>query len=124
MLWDRGTYTADAATAPGEEEEAIRQGLARGDLKITFHGARLHGSFALVRMKFSRDRSSSSKPQWLLIKHRDKFASAEDVVAEKMTSVESGRTMDEIASGKSRGWRRNRASNNPVVKDRTRKKSS
>jgi bifunctional non-homologous end joining protein LigD len=102
MLWDRGTYTADAATTPAEEEDAIRQGLARGDLKITFHGGRLHGSFALIRMKFSRDGSSSSKPQWLLIKHRDKFATDEDVVAENMTSVESGRTMEEIASGKSR----------------------
>jgi bifunctional non-homologous end joining protein LigD len=122
MLWDRGTYTADSATTPGEEEGAIRQGLARGDLKITFHGARLHGSFALVRMKFSRDGSSSSKPQWLLIKHRDKFASDEDVVAENMTSVESGRTMEEIASGKSRVWRSNRASNGPVVKARPAKK--
>jgi len=118
MLWDRGTYTADAATTPGEEEDAIRQGLARGDLKITFHGARLHGSFALVRMKFSRDGSSSSKPQWLLIKHRDKFATDEDVVAENMASVESGRTMEEIASGKSRVWRSNRASNDPMVKSR------
>jgi bifunctional non-homologous end joining protein LigD len=122
MLWDRGTYTADVATTPGEEEGAIRQGLSRGDLKITFHGARLHGSFALVRMKFSRDGSSSSKPQWLLIKHRDKFASDEDVVAENMTSVESGRTMEEIASGKSRVWRSNRASNGPVVKARPAKK--
>src|SRR5258706_4280605 len=124
MLGDRGTYTADAATTPGEEEEAIRQGLARGDLKITFHGARIHGSFALVRMKFSRDRSSSSKLQWLLIKHRDKFASAEDVVAENMTSVESGRTMDEIASGKSRVWRSNRASSHPVVKSRPAKEGA
>ncbi|HMG00317.1 MAG TPA: DNA ligase D [Gemmatimonadaceae bacterium] len=122
MLWDRGTYTADAATTPGEEEDAIRQGLARGDLKITFHGARLHGSFALIRMKFSRDRSSSSKPQWLLIKHRDKFATDEDVVAENMTSVESGRTMEEIASGKSRVWRSNRTSNDPVVRSQPAKK--
>lgn len=124
MLWDRGTYTADAATTPGEEEDAIRQGLARGDLKITFHGARLHGSFALVRMKFSRDRSSSSKPQWLLIKHRDKFATDEDVVAENMTSVESSRTMEEIASGKSRVWRSNRVSNDPMVKSRPVKKTA
>jgi len=122
MLWDRGTYTADAAITPGEEEDAIRQGLARGDLKITFHGARLHGSFALIRMKFSRDGSSSSKPQWLLIKHRDKFATDEDVVAENMTSVESGRTMEEIALGKSRVWRSNRASNDSVVKSRPGKK--
>jgi len=122
MLWDRGTYTADTATTPAEEEDAIRQGLARGDLKITFHGGRLHGSFALVRMKFSRDGSSSSKPQWLLIKHRDKFATDEDVVAENMTSVESGRTMEEIASGKSRVWRSNRASKDPAVKSRPAKK--
>lgn len=108
MLWDRGTYSSDAATSPDEEEEAIRVGLKRGDLKITFHGERLRGSFALVRMKFARDRTSSSKPQWLLIKHRDEFASNEDVVADSMTSVESGRTMEEIASGKGRVWRSNR----------------
>ncbi|MFL5639571.1 MAG: DNA ligase D, partial [Gemmatimonadaceae bacterium] len=107
MLWDRGTYSADAATSADDDEEMIRDGLRRGDLKITFHGERLHGSFALIRMKFSRD-GSSSKPQWLLIKHRDEFATDEDVVAENMTSVDSGRTMEEIAGGKSRVWRSNR----------------
>src|SRR5687768_14881110 len=74
MLWDRGTYTSDVAASPDEEELAIREGLKRGDLKITFHGERLHGSFALIRMKYSRDGSASSKPQWLLIKHRDEYA--------------------------------------------------
>ena len=108
MLWDRGTYSSDTATSPNDEEEAIREGLRRGDLKITFHGDRLHGSFALVRMKFARDKTSSSKPQWLLIKHRDEFANDEDVVADNMTSVESGRTMEEIGSGRSRVWRSNR----------------
>ena len=109
MLWDRGTYSSDAATSPDDEEDAIRDGLKRGDLKITFHGQRLHGSFALIRMKFARDSSSSSKPQWLLIKHRDEFATEEDVVADNMKSVDSGRTMEEIASGKSRVWNSNRA---------------
>jgi bifunctional non-homologous end joining protein LigD len=107
MLWDRGTYSSDTAASPDEEEDAIREGLKRGDLKITFHGERLRGSFALIRMKFARD-GSSSKPQWLLIKHRDEFASEDDVVADNMTSVDSGRTMEEIASGKSRVWRSNR----------------
>ena len=120
MLWDRGTYSSDTATSPNDEEEAIRDGLERGDLKITFHGDRLHGSFALVRMKFARDKTSSSKPQWLLIKHRDEFATTEDVVADNMTSVESGRTMEEIASGKSRVWRSNRETKRatPVPKAR------
>jgi len=108
MLWDRGTYSSDAAASPEEEEESIREGLKRGDLKVTFQGDRLHGSFALIRMKFARDRSSSAKPQWLLIKHRDEFATEEDVVADNMTSVESGRTMEEIASGQSRVWNSNR----------------
>jgi bifunctional non-homologous end joining protein LigD len=107
MLWDRGTYSSDTASSPDEEEDAIRDGLKRGDLKITFYGERLRGSFALIRMKFARD-GSSSKPQWLLIKHRDEFATQEDIVADNLTSVESGRTMEEIASGKSRVWRSNR----------------
>src|SRR5438045_6551123 len=45
MLWDRGTYSSDAATSDDDEEDVLREGLRRGDLKITFHGERLHGSF-------------------------------------------------------------------------------
>jgi len=109
MLWDSGTYTPDQID-PGEDpESAVRDGLARGDLKFSFHGDRLQGSFALIRMKFSRA-GSSSKPQWLLIKHRDEFVSSSDVVADNMTSLTTGRTMDEIAAGKRRVWRSNRVS--------------
>jgi bifunctional non-homologous end joining protein LigD len=106
MLWDRGTYSSDSATTPSEEEDVLREQLRRGDLKITFHGERLQGSFALIRMKYSRD--GSSKPQWLLIKHRDQYASKDDIVADNMTSVDTGRTMEEIAEGKSRVWHSNR----------------
>jgi bifunctional non-homologous end joining protein LigD len=105
MLWDRGTYAPDKSS--GDDEATVRSGYARGDLKITFFGDRMRGSWALVRMK-SRD-DSSSKPQWLFIKHRDEFASTDDIVANNMTSVESGRTMDEIASGKSKVWHSNRS---------------
>ena len=108
MLWDRGTYTSDVAASPDEEEDAIRDGLKRGDLKITFHGERVKGSFALIRMKFARDGSSSAKPQWLLIKHRDEYGTDEDVVAENMTSVVSGRTIEEVAAGKGKVWHSNR----------------
>src|SRR3954470_19248644 len=108
LLWDRGPYSCDTASSPEEEESAIRESLRRGELKFTFHGERLHGSFALIRMKFARDTSSSAKPQWLLIKHRDEFATEDDVVAEEITSVDSGRSMEEIAAGKSRVWHSNR----------------
>ena len=52
-----------------------------------------------------------ARAQWLLIKHRDELATAKfDVVAEVMTSVKSGRTMEEIAERKGRVWRSNRTS--------------
>jgi bifunctional non-homologous end joining protein LigD len=106
MLWDQGTYIAEGQSAD-EAEDAMREGYERGDLKVTFFGERMRGSWALVRMKYNRE-GYSGKPQWLFIKHRDDYASTDDIVADNMTSVETGRTMDEIATGKSRVWHSNR----------------
>jgi len=93
MLWDRGTYTADEAEA-GNDEATLRREYANGKMSVTFHGERVRGSFALVRTRYSKD-----KPQWLLIKHKDRYAApASDVVAEYQTSVATGRTMEEIAA--------------------------
>ncbi|MGH7717341.1 MAG: non-homologous end-joining DNA ligase, partial [Gemmatimonadaceae bacterium] len=105
MLWDRGTYTAND-TLPGESDsEALRRGFEKGKLDFTLHGERLHGSWALVRTR-GGDRA---KPQWLLIKHRDRFAQpGSDIVAAVDTSVDTGRSMDEIAFGRSRVWHSNR----------------
>jgi bifunctional non-homologous end joining protein LigD len=95
MLWDRGTYTADEVGPDGDEVAALRAGFAAGKVAFTFHGDRLHGSFALVRT-----RPAGDKPQWLLIKHRDQYASTDtDIVADVTTSVDTGRSMDEIADG-------------------------
>jgi bifunctional non-homologous end joining protein LigD len=107
MLWDQGTYIAEGHSVD-DSEDAVREGYARGDLKVTFFGARMRGSWALVRMKYNRDGSSGGRPQWLFIKHRDEHASTDDIVADNMTSVTTGRTMDEIAGGKSRVWHSNR----------------
>jgi len=90
MLWDRGTYEAENAGGV----EALREGYARGDLKFVLHGERLHGGWVLVRMK------RPGRPQWLLIKHRDEYATTRDVVEDETTSVATGRTMDDIAAGK------------------------
>src|SRR5689334_5043953 len=96
MLWDRGTYEAES----GGGVEALREGYERGDLKIVLHGKRLNGGWVLVRMK------RPGRPQWLLIKHRDEFASTKhDVVEETTTSVATGRTMEEISAGKKRSRR-------------------
>ena len=84
--------------------ESLRDGYDRGDLKVRLHGERLVGGWVLVRM-----RRESGRAQWLLIKHRDEYATKKlDVVAELTTSVASGRTMDEIASRKGKVWKSNR----------------
>jgi bifunctional non-homologous end joining protein LigD len=104
MLWDRGTYTYGGSNP--DPDEGLREGYKKGDFKFVLNGKRLKGSWALVRMR--RDRPG--KPQWLLIKHRDEYAvPGSDVAAENMTSVATGRTMDDIAAGKSKVWRSNRS---------------
>jgi len=103
MLWDRGTYSY-GGTNP-DPVEGLQRGYEKGDFKFVLNGKRLKGSWALVRMRGGRP----GKPQWLLIKHNDEYAvPGSDVAAQHQTSVATGRTMDEIAEGKSRVWRSNR----------------
>jgi bifunctional non-homologous end joining protein LigD len=103
MLWDRGTYFPDEAQ-PGENPEtALRREFRAGKLSVTFRGERLRGSWALVRT------DAGAKPKWLMIKHRDGHARrGSDLAGTHITSVVSGRTMDEIAAERDRVWHSNR----------------
>jgi bifunctional non-homologous end joining protein LigD len=96
MLWDRGYWEPEGGEPP-------QQALAEGDLKFTLKGARLHGSFVLVRMR--NDREGGKRTNWLLIKHRDEFSvdkNGTSVLEDNLTSIASGRTMEVIAAGKGR----------------------
>jgi bifunctional non-homologous end joining protein LigD len=64
-------------------------------LKFTLAGKKLRGSWVLVRTKLGY--GGSAKPQWLLIKHRDRYASTDDILAEKPRSVLTNRLLAEIA---------------------------
>ena len=86
MVWDRGTWTP--------ESPDVDAALKKGDLKFTLHGEKLKGSWVLVRTK---GWGGSSKPSWLLIKHRDDFASDEDVTETRPRSVVSNRLLTQIA---------------------------
>ncbi len=90
MLWDLGTW------APLEGLSAAKQ-IERGELKFTLAGSKLQGSFVLVRMK---DGTPPPKENWLLIKHKDEFASADWKIDEQARSVLTNRTQDEIAAEK------------------------
>lgn len=87
MLWDQGTWTP--------EDPDVDAALRKGELKFTLNGKKLKGSWVLIRTKGGF--GGSRKPQWLLIKHRDQYASAEDVLAKKPRSVSSNRLLADIA---------------------------
>jgi bifunctional non-homologous end joining protein LigD len=87
MIWDRGTWEPE-----GPDVDAAR---ARGDLKFTLHGKKLRGSWVLVRTRGFPP--GSSRQSWLLIKHRDRFASTDDITVRQPASVASKRTMVQIA---------------------------
>src|SRR5947207_129024 len=85
MVWDRGTWTPEVPD--------VNAALAKGDFKFTLHGAKLKGSWVLVRTRgFGGKRSS-----WLLIKHRDEYAATKDIALEEPRSALSDRLLAEIA---------------------------
>ncbi|MES2752575.1 MAG: DNA ligase D [Pseudomonadota bacterium] len=92
QLWDRGYWMSDDP----------ERGFMKGDLKFALEGEKLHGEWVLVRMK--HDRNGGRRTNWLLIKHRDKYAhkgKKNDVLIDNV-SVASGRSMEQIAEGKGR----------------------
>ena len=95
QLWDRGYWSVDGGADP-------MQALARGELKFQLEGKRLRGGFVLVRMR--NDRNGGKRTNWLLIKHRDRYAQPGkgDAVLADDKSVASGRAMQAIAAGKGR----------------------
>jgi bifunctional non-homologous end joining protein LigD len=86
MVWDKGTWTSESPDPAAA--------LEKGDLKFTLHGKKLKGSWVLVR---TRGFSSSTKTSWLLIKHRDEFASDGDVTEQMPRSAISNRLLADIA---------------------------
>jgi bifunctional non-homologous end joining protein LigD len=87
MVWDKGEWSP--------EVEDVTAALAKGDLKFTLHGKKLRGSWVLVR---TRGFGSKADKSWLLIKHRDPYASKKDITAEQPRSVVSKRLLADIAS--------------------------
>jgi len=86
MVWDRGDWVPEVAD--------VEKALEKGDLKFTLHGKKLRGSWVLVR---TRGYGGSEGRSWLLIKHRDQYASTIDIVADKPRSVISRRLLAQIA---------------------------
>ncbi len=86
MVWDTGSWIPEVP----DVEEALR----KGELKFTLRGKKLKGSWVLVR---TRGFGKSPKPSWLLIKHRDAYASDTDITLDEPRSAVSERTLAQIA---------------------------
>jgi bifunctional non-homologous end joining protein LigD len=86
MVWDRGTWQS--------EDPDVDTALKNGELKFVLHGSKLKGSWVLVRTKGF---GTSKRSAWLLIKHKDKYASPQDITVKSRSAV-SKRSMAGIAT--------------------------
>jgi bifunctional non-homologous end joining protein LigD len=92
IVWDCGVYSPDEGGTTwfhdrAQAEREVREGLAKGKLSVLLRGEKLKGSFALVRTKEAK--------QWLLLKHKDRFAAPSDVTAQNR-SVLSGVAVEDL----------------------------
>jgi len=81
-IWDKGTYTALTDDKDANDEKLLKAGLKSGNLKFVLKGKKLKGEFALVKIK---NNYSDKDNVWLLIKHRDKYATDKKYDSEKET---------------------------------------
>jgi bifunctional non-homologous end joining protein LigD len=98
MLWDDGTWAPIAGKSAKDLED--------GHLHFVLDGARMKGEWMLIRLK---PRGKERHTNWLLRKGGDDEAGgSDDLVEGAVTSVKTGRTMQEIAAGKAAkelpGW--------------------
>ncbi|HEY1707421.1 MAG TPA: DNA polymerase ligase N-terminal domain-containing protein [Rhizomicrobium sp.] len=105
QLWDQGTWKPKLDSSPELD-------LKKGHLKVELDGERMHGGWALIRL---RDKDKFGRPtkrhNWLLVKEKDDAAmpGEEDALLAADTSVKTGRTLEEIAANKKGAvWNSNR----------------
>jgi bifunctional non-homologous end joining protein LigD len=99
MLWDHGSW---------EPVGDAKAGLKKGEFKFDLHGERLKGRWVLVRM--GGKAAQEKRNNWLLIKERDDEVreGGKPLIESAVTSVTTGRSMDEIAGEHDRIWHSNR----------------
>jgi bifunctional non-homologous end joining protein LigD len=101
MLWDNGTWESIPGKDPSET-------LPEGHLHFILHGRRMQGEWILFRLK---PRGREKGENWILRKVHDGFAGgSDDLIGTHLTSIDTGRTMEEIAAGKAVPKRKRKAS--------------
>ena len=101
IVWDRGRWSTE-----GDPHEQ----LAKGHLVVDLKGRKLKGRWHLVHMK---GRDQRGKENWLLIKAEDEHAVDADgdrLLETEPRSVKTRRTVEDVAKGKVKIWRKDGAS--------------
>jgi bifunctional non-homologous end joining protein LigD len=98
IVWDEGTYEPiEEIKGKKAQEKHLLAQLKAGSLKIKLHGEKLEGEYALVKTH------GMGENGWLLIKHKDKFASTDDITKEDK-SVLSGKTIEKMEKNSDKVW--------------------
>jgi len=116
-IWDHGTYEPHDENGKIISEKEFLAQLRSGNAKFLLKGEKLNGSFALVQMKGKGDEN------WLLIKHRDEYASDEPYNSEDFIKVATKENTTEKRSKKNIGSELSK-SNQPATVTVAKKKIS
>lgn len=99
IVWDEGTYEPiDEIKGKKAQEKHLLKQLHEGSLKIKLHGEKLKGEFALVKTH------GMGENGWLLIKHKDEFASEKDIT-KLDKSILSGKTIEKMEQSSEKVWK-------------------
>nr|WP_315424411.1 DNA ligase D [uncultured Pedobacter sp.] len=99
IVWDEGTYEPiETIKGKKAQEKHLLKQLNEGSLKIKLNGEKLHGEFALVKTH------GMGENGWLLIKHKDDYASTKDITKEDK-SVLSGKTIEKMEKTSDKVWK-------------------
>ena len=101
IVWDQGTYEPiEPIKGKKAQEKHLLEQLKSGSVKIKLHGEKLEGEFALVKTHGMAENS------WLLIKHKDEFASVKDITKQDK-SVISDQTLAQVEKNSDQVWHSN-----------------
>ena len=96
IVWDCGVYSPDEGAQYAfhhrqEAEARLIRELEAGKISFFLRGTKMKGSFALIRMK--------DEPNWLVIKHQDRWVrEGIDPMAAEQSAL-SGLTIDDLKEG-------------------------
>ncbi|KQM78088.1 DNA ligase [Pedobacter sp. Leaf216] len=113
IVWDEGTYEPiEAIKGKKAQEKHLLGQLKDGSLKIKLNGEKLRGEFALVKTH------GMGENGWLLIKHKDDYASTKDITKEDK-SVLSGKTIEKMEKTSDKVWKEGKEQNLKPEKKKT-----